>query len=138
MFNRDRQHHQRKHPGLGWEILMYSDEPGVYYSPDGRQVSQKMAEDAGYDVAAMRRQKQRTEKLKASQDEIAREFKDLEGGIAYEVGDYQVVKGSRDRFSIRTADGPVSAQPFSFEEAKRYADLLAKGDEEADDGNPKE
>ncbi len=61
----------------GRQVVSYCDEPGVYFGPDGRPVTDKQAAEVGFDVKADTRARLVSEKS----DALAQDLKDFEDGL---------------------------------------------------------
>lgn len=75
----------------GMQVCMYKDAPGIYYDVNGNELSDDFAEDAGFDIEQMKKESEKSAKLKAARLKIEKEYAALEGEIIGESGDYDIV-----------------------------------------------
>lgn len=66
----------------GIRIAMYYDSPGDYYDERGVLVSRDFAQQAGFDVADLEKQKQKSKRLKVFQQQLEREYSSEQDRIA--------------------------------------------------------
>lgn len=71
----------RTHPA-GYRVAMYYDAPGEYYDERGGEVTEALAEQAGFDTADLRRQRIKQQKLMEARQQIEREFATTEQDTA--------------------------------------------------------
>jgi hypothetical protein len=63
----------KKHPS-GYRIVMFWDEPGVYYDTLGAPANEEQARDAGFDVAPLARERTKQEQLAEAKRKIEQEY----------------------------------------------------------------
>lgn len=66
-------------------VIMYKDEPGVYYAPDGSPASEKSAASAGFDVEALRVDREKFAAIKRAMSDIETRFRDAKSTAIKEV-----------------------------------------------------
>lgn len=94
---------QRKHSG-GFFVSMYKDQPDVYYKEDGTVATRELAEEAGFPVADLYKERRRRELMAHHRDRInrllAKEHANVEEILERELAE---------------TDAPVPAPPPSTE-----------------------
>lgn len=100
---------KRKHAASGVDVYMYVDAPGLYLTAHGTYVSDKFAEQAGYDVknlALARVKKERVSQALAAIDtELAMAGPKHE--TVKEKGGLKVVDTGVGRFNVEDTDGNI-------------------------------
>ncbi|BCH25774.1 hypothetical protein [Mesorhizobium sp. L-8-3] len=100
--------------------------PGNYYSRNGTKVSAEVARQAGFDVEADMREKQRAERLAQAQKDINAELGRVQGAVIEQRGGWQIIDLGYGRADIKDASGKkMNSRPLSVPEAQRYLDALA-------------
>lgn len=82
-----------KDPISQLEVYMYFDDPGVYLTPQGKQVPAEVAERAGYDVAALQKQHNKKARMADFQSMLDSEYGDAaERKVLEERDGYKLVE----------------------------------------------
>lgn len=71
----------RFHPN-GFRVFMYKDEPGKWFDERGEEVTDKVAQRAGFDVETLRRERAKREKLEQYRQRVEQEFESKEQDVA--------------------------------------------------------
>jgi hypothetical protein len=99
---------------LGIEVFMYLDDPGVYYSQNGKPIPRTMAALAGYDVEALDRQKRAKEAMAKAATSIAAQLqlseKSDHANVIAERDGYTVVSLGGGQHVVKDPDGVVLTQ----------------------------
>jgi hypothetical protein len=92
----------RQGPG-GMCIYMYNDEPGVFYNERGGKISDRLAEQAGFDVNSLSREKRKQAAMRAAGLAVEEEFASQGGHskVVKERGEYRMVEVAEGLFSIQ-------------------------------------
>lgn len=117
----------RTHHLSGVDIFMYVDEPGVYLSAHGTQVSEQMARECGYPVDDQVRQRELKKKLKAAHDAIYQEMAQGEENsiVVCEKDGFQIVDIGLGRHQIMSPDGDkLTDVPLPLEQAQAVLQQL--------------
>jgi hypothetical protein len=117
----------------GVNVYMYIDQPGVFLSAHGTPVSQKLAEEAGYNVADLTKKKQMNERIAEAHAAIRREFEQNEtvNLIVAERQGFKVKDIGLGRFQVLDPDDVVmTKEPLSRELATAVLNQLAPGGED--------
>lgn len=118
------------------EVIMYKDEPGVYYAANGRKISVEAARLAGFDVVTYEKLRKRSifQKRSLEQwDEVNRTAQAARQ-IVFEKGGYRVVDLGLERHIVEDSDGFLltPGSHLSLAEAKRALDLFIPLGEEVE------
>ena len=101
-------------PGVGMDVVMYKDNPGVYYNAHGNEIGVGLAQMAQFDVekyALLRRRKLAVEAAaKAADAEILASEKIDREVIVEEKDGYKIVALSAGRHIIKDPEGNVLTQ----------------------------
>lgn len=118
---------QKRHHGSGLEIYMYVDAPGVYLNSHGTEVSEALAQQAGYPTEDLGRQRVMKERMAQATEAIAREMgiAPKEKKVVKEKGGFKVIDIGIGRHQIEDPDGAVlTPQPLPLEQATRLLEEL--------------
>ncbi len=126
----------RKHP-KGFYVGMYKDEPGSYLSEAGSDLSAEIAEEAGFKIGDLSREKERRDRLAAAHAAINAEYDGDDNVEIASEGGYKVFHETAGAFSIRDADDSVmTKEPLGRDQAIELMHALAgKGDDEGGEGD---
>lgn len=98
----------RKHPA-GMRVAMYYDNPGEFFDENGVQVSEEVAQRAGFDVGKMAKQRRKQKLLREFQERLDREFEETSNRVdqaAESDGEGVYIRYEREgKYSLRDADG---------------------------------
>lgn len=82
-----------KDPITQLEVYMYFDDPGVYLTPQGKNVPAEVAERAGYDVSALKKQHDKKSRMADFQSMLDSEYGDAaERKVLEERDGYKLVE----------------------------------------------
>lgn len=129
----------RFHPA-GFRIVMYKDTPGVYFNERGEPANEKLAGQAGFDVAVLRKEKLKRERMAQYQAKVEAEFAteqdDVENLLSAPEDGLTVKHIGKGKYAIFDADGErLTKKPLTKAESQNLMDdLKPRGDE--DDGSP--
>jgi hypothetical protein len=122
-------------------VGMYVDKPGDFFDMRGRPVPDKFAEDAGFDVAKLSKEKIKREKMAEfaadldRQMALAREIEPDEKVVLVEGGDYRVVALASGYYNVEDNEGiPVNTRPVSEDAARDLFKRLVPTDGGEDGG----
>lgn len=116
----------RVHPGYGMEVFMRKSLPGVFLNAHGDEVSVSVAKEAGFDVDALGREKERRAKVSEAEAKI----NELYAGagkekIVKERNGYALVDIGFDRYVVKDPEGrAVNTNPVSGAVAEKLFDQL--------------
>lgn len=96
-------------PSGGPWIVMVKSRPGVYYDAGGDPVPDKLAEEAGFDVAAHRREREKYAALEKARSEIEDRFKD----------EIRKVEREHSKAEPPADDGPFVEKTSTSQEPRR-------------------
>jgi len=118
-----------------FHVCMYVDQPGVYYNPKGIEVPVEMAREAGFDVVADAREKDRLSKRKAAVAEIDKAYEVVaEGEIVEVAGSYKIVHVGGGWHNVLDGNDEImNPNRLRKAAAVEYMDVLVRNDE-GDDG----
>jgi hypothetical protein len=111
----------------GIAIHMYVDEPGVYLTVHGRPVAEKLAEEAGFDIAKWRKQKRIFEMRATAETQIRKtvEAETDEPEVVAERGTIKVIDIGLGRYQVVGEDDlPLHTAPLTREQAMALLDGL--------------
>lgn len=115
----------------GVQIYMYVDSPGVYYDAFGHEVSEELAEGAGFDVENLRKKRLLAERRAQALKTIEDEFRAAEEGeqlVVRERGGWQLVDIGAGRFIIKDPDGNnINPVPLPRQSADALLEQLTPG-----------
>ena len=127
----------RRHPSGIW-LNMYKDEPGVFLNDYGEPVNNQLAAEAGFDVAKLKKLKERQERIAAAIADIDKEYEAQPGAVVERHGDFAMVTLGKNRYNILDVDGKVlNEAPLSRKEAERIITMMVAG-EQSDETPAKE
>lgn len=124
----------RSHP-MGLDIYMLLDVPGDYVTAHGNPVTEEFAQQAGFPVEQLRREKVKRERMAQARDAIEKELELQEAirEVVEEKNGFKVVAIGLGRHMVEDPDGNVlTKEPL----AKEQASLLLKA-LSAEAGKPK-
>lgn len=129
---------KRTHPS-GVVVCMYKNNPGVYLDTSGREVSEKVAREAGFPVDQYAKEKERREKVAAALAEINEEYGNIPvDQVVMRVGSYSVVHAGNGEFVLHDDDGTsLTTKPMDKLAAIKLAKKMAAndtGEEDKEDG----
>lgn len=117
-----------RHHRSGVRVVMYMDQPGVYYDENGHEVDEGLAKAVGYDVEANRnegRKQQVRRRFEKLLDQQFSESADLVDRIADGDTNIKVTKTANGRFHIYNSDGDkLSKNDMSEEEAALFYEAV--------------
>lgn len=107
----------------GLEVIMYKDQPGIYYDIHGNVVHENIAKMAGFPVDKLAKSKLYREKMAAVQKKLRAELEDIqmeeEQIVLAEAGDWRVIALPGDRAKvIDKNDNNITPLPMPVAEAK--------------------
>lgn len=129
--DRDRGCTIRFHPS-GFRVAMYKDAPGEYLDERGEPLSEKIAEQAGYDVHSLARErakKRRLEQYKARvEEEFATEQEDVETLLSVPESGLEVKHIGKGKYAIMDdAGNRLTKKPLTKAEAETLINDLKTG-----------
>lgn len=120
------------HPSLNMDIYMYADDPGRYLTAHGDEVDERLAEQAGFDIAKYGRERKIKTAMAEAQAQILRENDIPISDVIEERGDFKIVDIGMDRHNVMTKDGSVlNKAPLTPAQARILLDHLAPNKKEA-------
>lgn len=128
----------RLHPS-GFRVVMYQDAPGEYVDERGTEVTERVAEQAGYDVATLRRERLKRARLAEKRAEVEREFsteqEDVEKLLSAPQQGLAVKHVGKGKYAIIGEDGQrMTKKPLTKAEAETLMEDLRKAGGQ-DDGS---
>ena len=131
----------QRHSSLGL-VYMYIDTPGVYLNTFGKEIPEKVAAQAHFDVEELGKEKQKRERMAKAMTAIEIELELAitadEETILWERGGYRVVKLSHGKaYVFDDENNKLTPIAIPQEEAKLLLDHLAPEEKEKDDGGSK-
>lgn len=124
----DRGYMMRVIDGIGIQVFMYVDEPGVFRNAFGQEVDTALANQAGFDVERLTRERKKREALKAAYAKIEDEMaaSEVKQEVVKERNGYEMVDIGLGRFHIKDPEGKLlTTTPVSNEIAERLFDQIA-------------
>jgi hypothetical protein len=125
------------HPGSGMDVYMYVDSPGEYLTAHGKEVNEKIAKEAGYDVEKLGKEKVRLERRRKAAQEIDAEF-EIEGKeeVVQEKEGFKVVAYGYGRHNVIDPDGnKLNNIPLTLDMALKLLSSFTT-DEKPDEKKP--
>lgn len=114
------------HPSTGMNVYMYKSEPGKYINAYGSPLSEKIAQEAGFDTVKYGKEKLKRERMAVAMGAIERELEAVEDAKVepvYELGGFKIMDIGLGRHNVIDPDGnQLNATPLSRE----IADILVK------------
>ena len=95
----------RRDPETGSDVFMYRQDPGVYYSANGLQVSATMAKRAGFEVEHFAKEREKLQKMKEFQQSWDSANKTTSKDIVAERGEYHLVHVRNIGYYVEHRDG---------------------------------
>ena len=126
---------KRTHPLNGVAIYMYRDTPGDYLNAFGTPVSEKIAKEAGFDVALLAKHKLKRERLAQAREAIEREIDtgELTKEIVRQRSGFSLTHIGLGRYIVEDPDGTVlTPEPQSKQIAEKLFDELVPDEPKAD------
>lgn len=118
---------QSHHSGM--DVFMYVDTPGVFLTAHGKDVSEQIAAEAGYDVAKLMKERIRRERIDQATKLISKELedeKDLVENVVEEREGWKLVSTGLGRHNVVDPDGNIlNRSPLVLDSAKRLFDGMA-------------
>lgn len=116
----------------GMRVVMYHDSPGEYFDEKGKPLTDEIAKSAGYDVASLKKEREKQDKMKAFRAKLDAEYAAKEDAIAREMGEslYKVKHVGGGQYAILSADGErITQHALSRDEAEKLLTELENGKE---------
>lgn len=134
--NRNRGCSIRFHPS-GFRVIMYKDAPGEYMDERGASLSEKLAGEAGFDVATLRKERVKRQRMAEAQARIEQEFAteqdDVEALLSVPESGLTVKHIGKGKYAIMDEEGNrLTKKPLTKAEAQTLMDDLKSGGQ--DDG----
>ncbi len=128
----------QKHPSMGL-VYMYIDEPGVFRNTFGKEVPEKVAKQAAFDVETLGKERIKRERMSEAMTAIEIELELAitadEETILWERGGYRVVKLSLGKaYLFDDENNKLTPIAIPQEEAKLLLDHLVPEEKEKVDG----
>lgn len=119
----------------GFRVVMYKDAPGHYYDERGEAVAERMAEQAGFDVEGLRRERIKKERLAAYQAQVEAEFateeEDTERLLSQDAAGLRVKHIGGGKYAILDSEGSrLTQKPLTKDEAQTLLEDIAGGQED--------
>jgi hypothetical protein len=118
-------------PSTGVEVYMYLDEPGVYRNAFGDVITEKLAQEAGFDVEKFRKARIRRERMADAKRAIEEELdhSDVQTKVVKQRNGYALVSMGFGRYNIEDPDGqPLTDKPLTKQEAEAVFDKVVPDD----------
>ena len=131
----------KKHPSMGL-VYMYMDKPGVYLNAFGKELPDKIAAQAAYDVETLGKERLKRERMAEAMTAIEIELELAvtadEETILWERGGYRVVKlALGNAYVYDDENNKLTPIAIPQQEAKLLLDHLVPEEKEEDDGSAK-
>lgn len=128
MLDLDRGVTKRRHPN-GFVVAMYKDEPGVFVDIKGGQVTEAIAEQAGFDIETLSVQRRKNEKMAEAREKIESEFasqtEEMERILDARTDSYAVRHVGGGKYGIfDDAGNRLTEKPLTKAEAEGFVDKL--------------
>lgn len=112
-----------RHRASGMYVYMYIDTPGVYLNHFGKPVDEALAEQAGYEVVRLGKEKLKRERMASAMSAIERELALADSAVAEvileERGGYKVVQLALGNANIFDDEGnKLNSKPIPEQEAR--------------------
>lgn len=122
----------RSHPTMNMDILMYIDDPGIYFDAHGNILTDSLAEAAGFDVSDLSRKHKIKQALRKAEQQVLEEFGAVEKTVVAEREGFTVRDIGLGRYQVHGPDGALlTNQPISKDHALVLLDNLAPPDDKA-------
>lgn len=109
------------HGPSGVNVYMYDGEPGVFRNAHGTLVSDELAQQAGFDVATLKRKRLMKERMKDAMDKITAELatEETKARPVRARGGFKVMDIGFERFQVVDPDGtPLTDKPLPRQQAE--------------------
>lgn len=116
---------ERYEPVVDIEVLMYNDEPGVYYDMHGRRVPEAVAASAGWDVEREKRRAAAWQERQAVHEKLVAASQTISRDTIETRGEYSLVEVGDGLFTVTDATGLDYMTPNVREAADLLFDQLA-------------
>lgn len=128
MLDLDRGVTKRKHPN-GFVVAMYKDAPGHFLDTHGRELTEDLAKQAGFDVDNLITERRKQEKMQEARAQIEREFEsqseEIERLLDARTEKYEVRHVGGGRYGIYDDEGNrLTQKPMTRDEAENFVDRL--------------
>lgn len=126
--------------GTGIQVYMYVDEPGVFLNAFGKEVSEDLAKQAGFDVERLSRERVKRERMKAAFAAIEAEIDNSEAkeNVVEERDGFRLIDIGLGRYMIKDPEGAsLNPVPVTEQIAKKLFDQLVPVKVEATDTEDK-
>lgn len=127
----------RKDPATGADVFMYRKQPGVYYGPNGVEVSPIMARNAGFDIERLAAEREKQDKVQQFEAEWAKMQKTEARREVETRGQYKLVDLGQDRYIVEDMEGrnmTLNKQANTLEMGRSWLEFFA-GPEVKPDGD---
>lgn len=118
------------HPQLGLSVYMYVDAPGKYINAFGKEISETLAKEAGFEVERYAKDRRRREMLAKAAQAIDSELESVEepkAAVVLEKEGFKVLDIGYGRFNVNDPDGNMlNATPLSQELAEKLVERLTE------------
>lgn len=104
----------RSGPG-GIGVVMYNDDPGVYYNERGGRVTEAIAQTAGFDTALFGKQRRKKDAMKLAATGIDQEYEALgpAANVVAERGEYRMLELAPGHFGIHFIEQDGKGAPLT-------------------------
>ncbi len=131
----------QRHPSMGL-VYMYIDTPGVFLNTFGKEIPEKIAAQAAFDVETLGKERIKRERMSEAMTAIEIELELAitaeEENVIWERGGYRVVKlALGNAYVFDDENNKLTPIPIPLEEAKLLLDHLVPEEKETDDGRAK-
>lgn len=122
----------------GFRVVMYKDDPGVYYDERGEEIADTFAKQAGFDVEDLGRQRRKKQRLAHYQAQVEEEFatdqEDTERLLSTNAAGLEVKHVGGGKYAILDGEGDrLTKKPLTKDEAQQLIEDMQNGGE--DDGS---
>ena len=120
----------------GTQVAMYKDDPGIFYNMHGQQVSDNLAEAAGFDLVAMRHDTVRVAAMAEAMKRVDRQIAEAAAEVPIEheikrAGVFSLWDYGHQRFIVKMGDDMITPKPVTRMVADALMSKLASDAEAA-------
>lgn len=125
----------RNHPSTRIRVCMKKSQPGEFCTISGDPLPEEIAQQAGFDVAALKKESLKREKLEAARAHIEAEYANIEREIVAEdaapaeptepASGYEMKHIGAGRYAVFTLDGErVTHEPLTKTQAEKALESI--------------
>lgn len=117
----------RKDPKTGIRVCMYKDQPGIFMDIRGGVLPPAMAEKAGFDIDALKKQQHYNRELGDATSALSKKFEGVaEKEILLEIGEYRAIAGGKSKGDVYRGEHRMNTVPMTRKQAVELVEQLSE------------